>query len=66
MTRGRCALCDQGFSHLCAERELIGMRLAGSNAEYVAIAESNVIELSAGANFVEASLTEPAAVPCLP
>jgi alcohol dehydrogenase len=61
MTCGRCALCDQGYSHLCAERELIGMRLAGAYAEYVAIAENNLVELSAGTNFVEASLTEPTA-----
>ncbi len=61
MTCGRCALCDQGYSHLCAERELIGMRLPGAYAEYVTIAESNVIELSAGMSFVEASLTEPTA-----
>ena len=61
MTCGRCALCDQGYSHLCAERELIGMRLAGAYAEYVTIAESNVIELPADMGFVEASLTEPTA-----
>ena len=48
MTCGRCALCDQGYSHLCAERELIGMRLAGAYAEYVTIAESNLIELQVG------------------
>ena len=61
MTCGHCALCDQGFSHLCAKRELIGMRLAGAYAEYVAIAERNLIELPAGMSFVKAALTEPTA-----
>lgn len=61
ITCGRCALCDQGYSNLCAERELIGMRLAGAYAEYVTIAESNVIELPAGMSFVKAALTEPTA-----
>ena len=61
MTCGRCAFCEQGFSHLCPKRELIGMRLAGAYAEYVAIAESNVIDLPAGMSFVDAALTEPAA-----
>jgi len=61
MTCGRCALCDQGYSHLCVDRELIGMRLAGAYAEYVTIAESNLIELSPDMSFVKASLTEPTA-----
>jgi threonine dehydrogenase-like Zn-dependent dehydrogenase len=61
MTCGRCALCEQGDSHLCAGRELIGMRRAGAYAEYVTIAESNVIELPTGMSFVSAALTEPTA-----
>ena len=61
MTCNRCTLCDQGHSHLCAERELIGMRLAGAYSEYVTIAKKNLIELPAGMSFVEASLTEPTA-----
>lgn len=61
MTCGRCGRCDQGYSHLCAERELIGMRRAGALAEYVTIAESNLIELPAGMSLVEAALTEPTA-----
>ncbi|CAB5111508.1 L-threonine 3-dehydrogenase (EC [Olavius algarvensis associated proteobacterium Delta 3] len=61
MTCGRCVFCDQGYSHLCAERELIGMRLAGAMADYVTITPRNVIEIPADMDFVEASLTEPAA-----
>ncbi len=61
ITCGRCAFCDTGRSNLCAARELIGMRLAGAYAEYVAIPASNLIEISDAMGFVEASLTEPTA-----
>jgi alcohol dehydrogenase len=61
ITCGRCDFCDTGRSNLCAARELIGMRLAGAYADYVAIPASNLIEISDGMGFVEASLTEPTA-----
>jgi len=61
ITCGRCAFCDTGRSHLCAERELIGMRLAGAYAEYVAIPSTNIIDIPASMNAVHAALTEPAA-----
>lgn len=61
MTCGHCAFCDQGYSNLCAERELIGMRLAGAYADYVTIADGNLVEIPADMGFVEASLTEPTA-----
>lgn len=61
ITCGRCAFCDTGRSHLCAERELIGMRLAGAYAEYVAIPSENIIDIPDSLNAVHAALTEPAA-----
>jgi 2-desacetyl-2-hydroxyethyl bacteriochlorophyllide A dehydrogenase len=62
ITCGRCVDCLGGRSNLCAERELIGMRLAGAFAEYVVVPESNLLPMPADMNIVEASLTEPAAV----
>ena len=61
ITCGQCEACDTGRSNLCPDRELIGMRLAGAYADYVVIPERNLIELSEGMSFVEASLTEPTA-----
>jgi len=61
ITCGQCEACDTGHSNLCADRELIGMRLAGAYAEYVAIPKRNLIELSADMSYVAASLTEPTA-----
>lgn len=61
ITCGRCAYCDTGRSHLCAERELIGMRLAGAYAEYVTIPSKNIIDIPDSMNAVHASLAEPTA-----
>ena len=61
ITCGSCAYCDSGLSNLCSERELIGMRLAGAYAEYVAIPPRNLIEIPKEMNAVHASLAEPAA-----
>lgn len=61
ITCGSCAYCDSGLSNLCSERELIGMRLAGAFADYVAIPSKNLIEIPEHMNAVHASLTEPAA-----
>jgi 2-desacetyl-2-hydroxyethyl bacteriochlorophyllide A dehydrogenase len=61
ITCGRCSYCDTGRSHLCAERELIGMRLAGAYAEYVTIPSTNIIEIPDSMNAVHASLAEPTA-----
>ncbi len=61
ITCGRCAFCDTGRSHLCTERELIGMRLAGAYAEYVAIPSTNIIDIPDSMNAVHAALTEPTA-----
>jgi 2-desacetyl-2-hydroxyethyl bacteriochlorophyllide A dehydrogenase len=61
ITCGQCSFCDTGRSHLCAERELIGMRLEGAYAEYVTIPSVNVIPISDSTKAEHASLAEPTA-----
>jgi len=61
MTCGVCDHCQGGRSNLCAERELIGMRLAGAFAQYVTIPERNLLDMPQDMDPVIASLTEPAA-----
>jgi 2-desacetyl-2-hydroxyethyl bacteriochlorophyllide A dehydrogenase len=61
ITCGQCSFCDTGRSHLCAERELIGMRLEGAYAEYVTIPSINVIPISESTKAEHASLAEPTA-----
>lgn len=61
MTCGDCPACDGGAEHLCASRELIGMRVPGAFAEQVAIAERNLTVISDDLPFVEAALAEPLA-----
>ncbi|MEH0021439.1 MAG: alcohol dehydrogenase catalytic domain-containing protein [Desulfobacter sp.] len=61
ITCGACQYCDTGFSNLCSQRELIGMRLAGAYAEYVKIPSKNLVELPDTLSMVHASLAEPTA-----
>jgi threonine dehydrogenase-like Zn-dependent dehydrogenase len=61
MTCGTCDHCQGGRSNLCAERELIGMRLAGAFAQYIAIPERNLLDMPQEMDPVIASLAEPAA-----
>ena len=61
MTCGICDHCQGGRSNLCAKRELIGMRLAGAFAQYIAIPERNLLDMPQDMDPVIASLTEPAA-----
>jgi alcohol dehydrogenase len=61
ITCGQCPSCDTGRSNLCANRELIGMRLAGAYAELVTIPAVNLIPIPDDLNAVHASLTEPTA-----
>ena len=42
ITCNSCDYCDTGFSNLCNQRELIGMRLAGAYAEYAKIPSRNL------------------------
>ena len=59
---GHCDICIGGRPHLCAERELIGMRLAGAFADYVVVAESSLIKMPDDMEVAHASITEPTAV----
>jgi threonine dehydrogenase-like Zn-dependent dehydrogenase len=61
MTCGTCSHCQGGRSNLCAERELIGMRLAGAFAQYITIPDCNLLDMPQDMDPVIASLTEPAA-----
>lgn len=61
ITCGTCHYCDTGFSNLCDQRELIGMRLEGAYAEYVKIPSRNLILIPDTLSFVHASLAEPTA-----
>ncbi len=62
VTCGVCADCHAGRSNLCPTREIIGMRHAGAFAQYVTIAEKNLIAIPDNLDMVKASLMEPAAV----
>jgi len=61
MTCGACVSCVSGNEHLCAKRELIGMRVPGAFAEKVAIKAQNLTILPDDLSFVEAALAEPLA-----
>ena len=61
ITCGTCEYCDTGLSNLCAQRELIGMRLPGAYAEYTKIPARNLIPIFHQLGFIKASLAEPTA-----
>ena len=61
MTCGNCAVCASGNEHLCATRELIGMRVPGGFAEQVAINNKNLTEISDNLPSADAALAEPLA-----
>ncbi len=61
MTCGICDHCQGGRSNLCAERELIGMRVAGAFAQYITLPERNLLGMPQDMDPVLASLAEPAA-----
>lgn len=59
---GSCDDCTGGRAHLCVDRELIGMRLAGAFADYVVVPENSLLPMPDDMDMAQASLTEPAAV----
>ena len=61
MTCGNCDFCSSGMTHLCAEREMIGMKRPGGFAEAVAISDDNLFPLDDGLTFEDAALAEPLA-----
>jgi len=62
VTCGNCSDCIAGRTNLCAQREIIGMRLPGAFAEYVDMPESSLIPIPANLSQSHASLMEPTAV----
>ncbi len=62
ITCGECQDCVSGRSNLCAQRELVGMRIAGAFAEQVVIPARNALTMPDDMGIIEASLTEPTAV----
>jgi alcohol dehydrogenase len=61
ITCGACGFCREGRANLCAERELIGMRLSGAFAERIAIPARNLIPVPENMDPAKAALTEPCA-----
>ncbi len=61
MSCDECDFCKSGNEHLCAHRELIGMRLAGAFAEQVNIKEANLTPISDRLKDKDAALAEPLA-----
>jgi len=59
---GSCESCVSGNRHLCASRELIGMRYPGGFAEQVMIPQANLTRLDDSLSFQNAALAEPLAV----
>ncbi len=56
-----CYFCQSGAEHLCASRELIGMRVAGAFAEQVVVKEANLTVISDNLSDSNAALVEPLA-----
>ena len=61
MTCGDCRPCHRGNEHLCAERELIGMKVPGAFAERLAVDAVNLYPIGDGLGFEMAALAEPLA-----
>ena len=58
---GACEYCQTGRVHLCADRDMLGMRRHGGFTEAVAIADGNLTPLPSGLDLSEAALAEPLA-----
>ena len=61
MNCGNCEVCKSGMEHLCASRELLGMRLSGAFAQQVIINEGNLTAISDNLQDSDAALAEPLA-----
>jgi len=58
---GSCSACTSGFEHLCASRELMGLRMPGAFAQQVIMKEDNLTAISDGLKDRDAALAEPLA-----
>ena len=61
MSCDNCHFCRTGAEHLCAGRELVGMRVAGAFAEQVIVKEDNLTVISDNLSDTNAALAEPLA-----
>ncbi len=61
MSCDNCHFCRTGAEHLCASRELVGMRVAGAFAEQVIVKEDNLTVISDNLSDTNAALAEPLA-----
>ena len=61
MRCGTCPFCQTGNEHLCAKRELIGMRVPGAFAEEVAVDSANLKVLPEDVALSDLALAEPLA-----
>ena len=61
MICGTCEFCQSGAEHLCASRELIGMRVPGALAQQLVINADNLSVIPDHLPFHEAALAEPLA-----
>jgi threonine dehydrogenase-like Zn-dependent dehydrogenase len=61
MTCGSCSFCASGNTHLCAAREMIGMRRPGGFAEQVSIGSDNLHLITNDAALHDVALSEPLA-----
>ena len=57
-----CPSCRSGDIHLCANRELIGMRYPGAFAEQLRVPDRNLTVIDDALSFETAALVEPTAV----
>lgn len=59
---GRCEYCNLGRPTLCVDRRLMGGKVNGGWAEYVAVPERNLFALPAGTHPAISALAEPLSV----
>lgn len=59
---GKCVPCQRKQYEMCRHYNYLGSRCDGGFAEYVAVPESNLIELPKGVAFEQAAMLEPMSV----
>ena len=59
---GRCPTCIAGDTHLCPDRDILGLHVDGGLAERAVISERHLVTVPAGLSLTTAALAEPLAV----
>ena len=59
---GKCVPCQRKQYEMCRHYNYLGSRCDGGMAEYVAVPETNLIELPAGVAYEQAAMLEPMSV----